>query len=64
MTTSFLTKESEIVAIRSSIMRDMDVLVEFVQNHQVEGHEQESDAAARVETYLRDIRAAELKQNV
>ena len=56
---AFLEKEGEIVAIRPSIMRDIDILVDFAQGH---GEDRENDAAARVETYLRDVRAAEAKE--
>ena len=56
---AFLEKEMEIVVIRPSIMRDIDTLVNFAQGH---GEDRENDAAARVETYLRDVRAAEAKE--
>lgn len=58
---AFLEKEMEIAQIRPSIMRDIDILVNFAQGH---GNDKENDAAARVETYLRDIREAEAKENV
>lgn len=61
---AFLEKEMEIVAIRPSIMRDIDTLLQFVEDwNKKDENLQIADAAARIEKYLRDVRAAEINEN-
>lgn len=49
-----------IASIDESIMRDIDVLLEFVEDwNKKDENLQVADAATRVETYLRDYRKAE-----
>jgi len=66
---AFLEKEMEIVAIRPSIMRDIDTLLQFVQDDSEDKgdwliFDKVRDAAARVEKYLRDVPEAEAKETV
>lgn len=50
----------QIAQIDESILRDIDVLLEYVERWNKKDEElQVADAAARVETYLRDYRKAE-----
>ena len=54
----------QIAHIDSEIMSDIDVILEFVERWNKKDEEVEvADAAARVETYLRDYREAESKES-
>ena len=60
---AFLEKEMEIVAIRPSIMHDIDTMLEYIEMWNKNDEDLLiASAAARVETYLRDVRAAEAKE--
>lgn len=63
---AFIQKDKslgEIALIRPSIMRDVDILLEYIERTNKKDEElQVADSAARVETYLTDYREAEERE--